>query len=322
MLTGPEKAVLFLLALDEDVARPVVAELGEEELRRLRTVASTMRDVPTKALDEAFKEFVERSDAAVAVPRGGLPYLRRLATAALGEKRTRIVFEDGVTSPVSRLEHAPPTTLAAMLEKEPPQIVGVMLASLAPETAAAAFAAMPPERQVAVVTHVSRMTDVPAHVLEDVATALADELPSAEVAASISVDGLSRAAQLLNAAGRRVSDEVIATLEGIDDNLARQIREAMFTFDDLRRLSARGMRDLLREVPTERLTVALKGASEEVMNAILAGLSSRAAQMIKDDLELMSGVRKSEVEKARAEIVQVALRLEGEGKLDLGRDGE
>lgn len=322
MLTGPEKAVLFLLALDEDVARPVVAELGEEELRRLRTVASTMRDVPTKALDETFKEFVEKSEAAIAVPRGGLPYLRRLATAALGEKRTRTVFEDGVTSPVSRLEHAPPTTLAAMLEKEPPQIVGVMLASLAPETAAAAFAAMPPERQVAVVAHVSRMTDVPAHVLEDVATALADELPSAEVAASVSVDGLSRAAQLLNAAGRRVSDDVIASLEGIDDNLARQIREAMFTFDDLRRLSSRGMRDLLREIPTERLTVALKGASEEVMEAILGGLSSRAAQMIRDDLELMAGVRKSEVEKARAEIVQTALRLEGEGKLDLGRDGE
>ncbi len=314
--------MLFLLALDEEVARPVVAELGEAELRRLRSVASTMREVPATALDDAFREFIELSDSAIALPRGGLPYLRRLATAALGEKKTRAVFEDGVTSPVARLESAPAATLTAMLDKEPPQIVGVMLASLAPEHAAAAFAGMPPERQLAVVHHVSRMTDVPAHVLEDVATALADELPSAEVAASVSLDGVARAAQLLNAAGRRISDEVISGLEELDDSLARRLREAMFTFDDLRRLSSRGMRDLLRDVPTERLTVALKGAGGEVTSVILSGLSSRAATMIRDDLEMLGSLRRSEVDKARAEIVQIALRLESEGKLDLGREGD
>jgi flagellar motor switch protein FliG len=96
----------------------------------------------------------------------------------------------------------------------------------------------------------------------------------------------------------------------------------MFTFDDLRRLDPKSMRELLRELPGERLTLALKGASPELADAVFAGLSSRAAELIKDDLEVLGRVKKSEVEAARREIVEAALRLESEGRVDLGRDGE
>ena len=106
MLTNAEKAVLFLLSLDEAAARPIVEELGEEEIRKLRAVASTMREVQKDAIALTFREFLERSGSAVAVPRGGLPYLRKLSAGALGEDRTRAVFEDGVTSPLTRLERA------------------------------------------------------------------------------------------------------------------------------------------------------------------------------------------------------------------------
>src|SRR5438105_430464 len=99
VVTNAEKAVLFLLSLDELAAANVVRELGEAELRKLRAVASTMREVPAGALDETFRDFLQRSASAVAVPRGGLPYLRRLSAGALGEQRAREIFEDGVTSP-------------------------------------------------------------------------------------------------------------------------------------------------------------------------------------------------------------------------------
>ncbi len=320
MPTGPEKAVLFLLSLDEEVARPIVSELGESELRKLRTVAATMREVPTGTLREVFTEFLERSSAAVAVPRGGLPYLRRLSAASLGEDRARAVFEDGVTSPLARLEVAPPDAIATLLASEPPQIVAAILARLEPDASASILARMPVERQAAVVGHVSRLAELPAKVLEDMATALADQLPPHDAGTFVSVDGVSKAAQILNATGRTASTPILETLEQSDQALATQIREAMFTFDDLAKVDPRNMRTLLREISTERLTIALKNAREEVAAAIFAGLSQRAADLIRDDLSIMPTPRRTEIEQARTEIVQAAIRLESEGKLDLGRE--
>ncbi|MFM7295768.1 MAG: flagellar motor switch protein FliG [Planctomycetota bacterium] len=319
MPTGAEKAVLFLLSLDEEVARPIVTELGEAELRKLRAVASTMREVPAGAMEETWKEFLERSRSAVAVPRGGLPYLRRLSTVAIGEERTNEVFEDGVMSPFARLEHAPPEAIAGLLAQEPPQMVAAILARLDPTAAGAILLAMAPNRQVAVVEHVSRMTELPAKVLEDVANALVNELPTADASTLVTVDGVARAAAMLNAIGAP-SSNILQEFEAADSNLASQVRQAMFTFEDLRRVDARAMREILREVPSERLVIALKGASTEVTEALFAGLSARAAELIRDDLGLLGKVRRSDVDAARREVVEVALRLESEGRVDLGRE--
>lgn len=321
-MTGAEKAVLFLLSLDEKVAGPIVNELGESDLRKLRAVASTMHEVPASALSDTFREFLARASSAVAVPRGGLPYLRRLSAGALGEERARDVFEDGVTSPLARLENAPPDTVASLLATEPPQLVAAILARLDASNAASILASMSVDRQTTVVAHVSRMTELPAKVLEDVATALANELPAEDAATLVSVDGVAKAADLLNAAGREASTAILKELEQRDDALAKTVRQAMFTFADLRRLDARAMRELLREVSTERLTIALKGAPPEVVEAVFAGLSARAAELVRDDLELLRKVPTRDLEAARREVVDVALRLESEGRLDLGREEE
>lgn len=322
MLTGPEKAVLFLLSLDEEVAAPIVNELKEAELRKLRAVASTMREVRADAIEDAYREFVERSSSAVAVPRGGLPYLRRLTVGALGEPRARDVFEDGVTSPLARLEAAPADAVAALLANEPPQLAGALLARLEPATAARILAAMPPERQTAVIERIGMVTELPAGALEDIASAIVNDLPSPDAETLISIDGVAKAAEILNAAGRGASTGVLERLDEMAPDLAQQVRLAMFTFDDLARVDPRNMRLLVREVPTERLTIALKGAPEPVLAAVFAGLSTRAAELIKDDLEVLGNVRRVEIEKARMEVIAAALRLETEGVIDLGRGDE
>ena len=322
MITNAEKAVLFLLSLDESAAGNVVRELGQAELKKLRAVASTMREVPAGALDDTFRDFLQRSTSAVAVPRGGLPYLRRLSAGALGENVARDIFEDGVTSPLARLEGAPSDAVAALLDREPPQLVAAILARLEPTRAAEILTAMPADRQATVVRHVGAMTELPAKVVEDVATALVNELPTSDTSTRVSVDGVSKAAELLNAAGRATSTAVLQALEAEDAELAGEVRQAMFTFDDLRKLDPRAMRELLREVPSERLTIALKGVSEELMAALVAGLSARAAELLRDDLEVVGKVKKSEIDQARREIVETALRLEGDGRIDLGRGDE
>lgn len=319
MLTNAEKAVLFLLSLDEDVARPIVQELGEEEIRKLRTVASTMREVPKDAISLTFREFLERSGNAVAVPRGGLPYLRRLSAGALGEDRARAVFEDGVTSPLTRLERARPEDVAALLEVEPPQLAAAILSVLPPTSASAVLFAMSEGRQAAVIKNVGRMTQVPAAVLEDVAAALAASLPTSEASTLVSVDGVAKAAELLNATGRGAQEVILGFLDTEDPELANDVRQAMFTFEDLARVNSRQMRILLREVASDRLVLALKGASDGLIDAVLAGLSSRAAALVRDDLDAIANARKADVLAARREVVATALRLETDGQLDLGR---
>ncbi|MBS2012292.1 MAG: hypothetical protein JST00_05370 [Deltaproteobacteria bacterium] len=322
MLTNAEKAVLFLLSLDESVARPIVEELGEDEIRKLRTVASTMREVRKDAIDLTFKEFLDRTDGSVAVPRGGLPYLRKLSESALGEDRTRAVFEDGVTSPLTRIERARPEDVASLLEAEPPQLAAAILSVLPPTAASPILFALSEERQAAVIKNVGRMTQVPATVLEDVAAALADGLPTSDTSTAVSVDGVAKAAELLNSTAKANQDLILGFLDTQDPDLASDVRQAMFTFDDLIKIPSRQMRVLLREVPGEKLTLALKGASESLIDAILAGLSSRAAALVRDDLEALANAKKSEVLAARREIVSTALRLESEGQLDLGRGGD
>ena len=229
------------------------------------------------------------------------------------------MFEDGTTSPLARLEAAEPDTIAGLLAKEPPQLAAAILARIEPAAAAAVLAAMPPERQALVMCRVSRLTELPASTLEEVASALAAELPTGDGAATIGVDGMARAAAILNAAAKDTALDVLSTIEADQPELSRAIRLAMFTFADLARLTPKAMRSLLREIPTDRLTLALKSATDEIMRAVFTGLSSRAAEVIKDELELLSNPRKADIEAATTEVIETALRLEAEGVLDLGR---
>lgn len=320
-LTDPQKAVLFLLSLDEAVAAPIVNELDPLQLRKLREIASSMHEVSTSALDETYKEFVTRSAVAVAVPKGGLPYLRRLTRGGLnGNPDIPVDVEND--GPIPKLEAAPPEAVAALLSEETDQLVAAILARLDPKRAAPILEALPPAREAAILMRMTKMTDLPVEVLNDVAAAIAAELPQTSNEASLTLDGVKRAADILNSGGRQMSAAVLEQIEEKQPELARDMRLAMFTFVDLARLDAKSMRTLLREVPTERLTIALKGAPQEVIDAIFLGLSERASALIRDDLEVLGKVRKSEVEGARQEVVQVALRLEADGVLDLGRGGD
>lgn len=322
MLTGAEKAVLFLLSLDEEVATPIVRELKEPELLKLRAAATNLHQVQAGAIDEVYQEFLDRSSGAVAVPRGGMGYLRRLTAGALGEDRARRVFEGTREDPLDRLSGARPEVVATLLAGESPQLVGLLLSRLAPPAAAGILAAMPPDRQAAVVDRVSRMTQVPDGVIQVVAAALVAELPSSDAEVLVGVDGVNAAAQILNASAKDASRDLLQRLEEVEPDLAHQVRLAMFTFEDLVRVDPRSMRALLREVPAERLTVALKGAPDALCEAIFRGLSQRAVELLRDDLEILGHLRKSDVEKARVEIVEIALRMEAEGALDLGRGDE
>ena len=316
-LTGPEKAVLLLLSLDEASATPIIAELEAGEVRRLREVASLMRAVPTASLDQVYSEFIEKTREAVAVPRGGVRYLRRLATKALGEARTQEIFVDAPQTSMERLASADSSALALVLENEHPQLIAAVLSQLETEKAARIVGDLPETTRAAVLERLGRLTEVPAGLLEEVAAALSAELPQGGAEASMSVDGVSRSAALVRRLGRETGEMLLSQLSQDDSTLASQIRKAMYSLEDLKGLDPRSLRSVLEAVPAERLTLALKTASDALKEQIFKSMSKRAADRIREDMDMMGGVRLADVEAAQQEIVEIALRLDAEGTISL-----
>lgn len=316
-LSGPEKALLMLLSLDEATATPILSELDAGDVRKLRTAAAGMRAVPATALGRVYTEFVLHTQEAVAVPRGGVRYLRRLAGRALGEAAAQEIFVDQQASAMERLTAAEPSALASVMENEHPQLVAAILSQLDNEKAARVLEQLPEASRAQVLERLGNMTEIPAALLEEVANALSVELPAAQADTVHAVDGIARSAALVRRMGRETGEALLGTLEEGNSELAGEIRRAMYTFEDLSVLDARALRSLLEAVPVEKLTTALKTASESLRNHIFTSMSKRAAERIKEDMEVMGGVRLADVEAAQREIVEVALRLDAEGTISL-----
>ncbi len=322
-LNGPEKAVLMLLSLDESVATSLIADLDPVELRRLREVAANMSSVPTGALDSVYAEFIDRTQQAVAVPRGGVSYLKSIAARALGSAKAQEIFAGAPQTAMERLATADPTALAGLLENEHPQLTAAILSQLDPIKAAKTLDALPEAVRPLVLSRLGSMTEVPSELLEEAATALGAELPTGKAESSLAVDGLAYSAQLVRKLGRQKGAAILEKMETENGELARAIRQSLYSFEDLLAVDAKGMRLLLESVPVERLTLALKTASEAMAAHVFGSMSKRAAERIKEDMDAFGTARLADVEAAQREILEVALRLDAEGQISLetGQDG-
>jgi flagellar motor switch protein FliG len=316
-LSGPEKAVLMLLSLDEATATPILSEMDAADVRKLREAASNMRAVPATSLELVYAEFIQQTKEAVAVPRGGVRYLRRLAGKAMGEVKASEIFVDQKESALDRLSAAEPSAIASVMENEHPQLVAAILSQLDNEKAARVLENLPEASRAQVLERLGTMTEIPSALLEEVASALSAELPTAQADTVRTVDGVARSAALVRRMGRETGEALLGVLEEGNQELATEIRRAMYTFEDLSVLDARALRSLLEAVPVEKLTMAMKTASESLRNHIFTSMSKRAAERIKEDMEVMGGVRLADVEAAQREIVEVALRLDAEGTISL-----
>lgn len=275
-----------------------------------------MKEIPREALGRTMEEFLERAGKAMAVPRGGERYLRALSESAFGRERARALFDAPDETVLSRLERANVKDLAVLLAAEPPAVAAALLAGLPIGASAAVLEELDEQTQRAVLSAICELEEVPSAMLEEAAAAIAACLPPADAADLVDLDGVAKAASLVNALPRAKRDSV---LDGIEEELATKVRDAMFTFEDLAKVDARDMRALVKELPAETLLLALNGADEEVVEALLAGLSSRAAELIRDDLEMAGKAKKRDVLAARRDTIAVALRLEREGEMNLGR---
>jgi flagellar motor switch protein FliG len=325
-LTGAEKVSILLLALGEDVAPLVLKKMSEQEIQRISNHMSHMREVDTAAVDQVLNEFFSLTGSVEGMVAGGTDYVKKLLLKALDPEKAEWILNNlsmqTMETGLEALRWLDPKTIARFLRSEHPQTVAVIVAHLDSTQAGAVLSSLPPAVQADVLMRIARLEHVPSGVIQELDKVLQRELRATGALETDPVGGIKAVAEILNNVDQASEREIMSYIEETNAPLAEEIRQLMFVFEDLGSVDDRGMQTILREVATDDLKMALKTASEELKGKILRNLSQRAAEMLREELELMGPVRVSDVEKAQQKVTQVAKRLENEGKIMLGGKGE
>ncbi|HKU44568.1 MAG TPA: flagellar motor switch protein FliG [Polyangiales bacterium] len=324
VLSGAEKGLLFLVSLEEAVATKILKCMSPEEVRQLRAAAAALPEVEPAALTTVHVEFAQLMERGVPTSlRGSGAYLRRLVGQALGEGKAAELWTETRegSGAVQQLATLDLPTILGIIDREHPQTIAVILSQMAPQRAAEISSQLTPERQAQVVIRLAQLESIPNQVIEQIEKQFATEIASLASGSRQSINGVKAAGDLLKHLENERSEALIEELTSLDPELAERLKKALFTFDDMMRIDARGMQVVLKEISTENLVLALKTASEEIREKVFGSVSSRAAAMIREELELLGPTRLADVEAAQQMIVEAALRLEREGRIQIAREG-
>ena len=328
--SGPRKAAIALLSLDEEVAAMVLARMADQDVRKLIEAVEDLDEVGPEMIDRVLTDLERGLTNPMALARsGGTKYVRKLADRAFGTDRAQKLFGivPVISEPLQLLRTARVNSLAQLLAEEHPQIAAVVLTQLAPGIAAKVLALMEPEMAADLASRISNLDEIPEHAVAEASESLVKALDAVGgLAGSDSraeFDGLAFSAAIVNEMSAEDGDNLLGKIAEADEGCATRIRESLFTFEDLARIASREMGYLLRNIQTEVLVTALQTATPELREHFLSSLSQRAASTLRDDLSAAAPKRVSEVEAAQREVVEQAMKLAAEGKLTMpARGGE
>jgi flagellar motor switch protein FliG len=324
-LTGPEKSAVLVLSLPEDAVRGFLSRLADEEVERIMAAVSRLGEVPPHVQENVLREFRDALGSAEHAVLGGRSRALSLIRSALDESRSRQILEK-LGRDEKRLDWTlrsfEPPYIAEVLAGEHPQTIALVLSQLPADRGAHVIAHLPEEQRPEVVIRLAELETVSNDLITLLEEGVA-ELFGRPMGAPTKVGGRDAAAKLLNRVPKSEGSAILEGVDGRDPDVAVEIRKRMLTFNDLISVDNRGFQTLLREISTEDLVVALKTASEEMKEKVFANVSSRAAEQIKEEAEYLPPMKLSEVEAIQGQVVEVARRLEEEGKLNIeGSGGE
>lgn len=324
-LSGAKKAAILLLTIDESISKEILKSLDEKEIELIATEIAELKNIPEEVVQKVHEEFLLLANRMGKKIINGEDLLKRLLKETLGEEKAEAFFEQMELKkgmPGEFLRTCDPKVLAYVLKGEHPQTIAVVLSALGLRRAAEALMSLPDSLQAEVLMRIARLEKVDRKILEEIESVLKDQLESIGLIEGKELGGVEMAANILNQMDRTRESELLGAIEERNPELAEKIRQLMFTFEDLLKIDDRGIQVLLKEISSEDLALALKGASEEIREKIFSNMSERAKAMLKEDMEAMGPVRVSEVEKAQQKIAMLAKKLESEGKIVLSRGNE
>jgi flagellar motor switch protein FliG len=325
-LSGAEKAALFILSLGEGNAGEILKRLDDKEVQILGQRISRLEVVPTKQLANIVEEFNRMMEAPEALVVRGDQFFKNTISRTMDMKRQQDLIDslDLETSPefFQRIKKLDSRTVASYMCNEHPQTVALVLAHLERTQAGAVLSQFPENLQMEVVRRIASLDQVSPAIIEEIDTALKDEISLVEEVGGRTIGGAQSVAEILNQMERAVENSILKRLEEEDyESLAEDIRRYMFTFEDLLGVEDRGIMALLKEVNTQELALALKAASEDLKEKFFHNMSTRASEMLREELEIMGPARLRDVEAAQQKVIQIAKRLEAEGQLVLTGKG-
>jgi flagellar motor switch protein FliG len=318
-LPAIRKAAVFLLSLDKPVAAKVLAKMEPPMVEAVTVEIARLNEVDPDEQNAVFDEFLQMRRRQGG-ERGGMDTVRELIEQSLGEGAGALlenVRQSIQSVPFGFLQRADPENLVAFIAEDP-QTIALILSHLPPHHAAAVLNGLAAEKQVEIIRRVAMMEQTSPEVIQEVEHGLEERLASIVNQQFESAGGVGAVAEMLNVTDRATERAILENLEQEDPDLVEQIRRLMFVFDDLTKLDDRSIQAVFKNVETSQWALALKGASEELKEKVFTNMSSRAATMLKEEIEYLGPVRLSAVEQAQQQIVDVVRRLEDAGEVVIG----
>jgi len=323
---GLEHAAILLMTLGEEQAAEVFKHLAPRDVQRLGEAITRMKVVPRDRVTAVMERFEKQAGGDSVLVADNDAYVKGVLRRALGEDKAallidRIVQGNGVAG-IDTLKWMDPSAVAELLRHEHPQIVAAILVHLEADQAAAVLRLLGERQRNEVMVRIATLDGIQPAALQDLNEVMSQVLAGGQRARKASLGGAKTAAEILNMMGGAIETAVLDFVREADNDLAQKIMDNMFVFDDLEKVDDKGIQALLREVQSESLVVALKGATPSLRDKIFRNMSTRAAETLREDLDSRGPVRLSEVEAEQKEMLKTVRRLADEGQIVLGGGGD
>jgi flagellar motor switch protein FliG len=321
-----EQAAILLMSLGEADAAEVLKHMGPKEVQKVGVAMAQMRDISKDDVSGVLNNFIDAVGGQTGLGVGNDDYIRAMLTQALGNDKAASLIDriliGGNTTGLDTLKWMEPRAVGDIIRFEHPQIQAIVISYLDPDQSAEILAALDPKVRLDVMMRVATLETIQPQALQELNDILEKQFSGSSSTQTSRIGGIKRAADIMNFMDRSIESSLLESIKETDPDLATTIEDLMFVFDNLKEVDDRGIQALLREVSSEVLVIALKGADEEVKEKIFKNMSKRAAELLQDDLEAKGPVKVSDVEGAQKDIISIARRMAEAGEITLGGGGE
>ncbi len=326
MNEGIQNSAIFLMSLGENEAAEVLKYLEPKEVQKISSAMVALNNLSREQIAQVFHDFLVTASTKTTIGLDSNSYIRNMLTKALGDDKAAglldRIMHNSDTSGIESLKWMDPGAVAEMIGNEHPQIIATILVHLEADQAASIMKMFTERTRNDVLLRISTLDGVQPVALRELNDVLSKLMSGGQTGKKTLKGGVATAAEILNFMGGTLEAEMMEKVRSFDPELAQKIEDKMFVFENILEIDDRGIQLILREVQSEALIIALKGSSEELRERIFKNMSSRAAEMMREDLESKGPVKLSEVESNQKEILKIVKRLSDDGQIALGGKGE
>ncbi len=325
-LKGPTRAAVLLMSIGEEAASKILTHIDSKEVQLVSQAIGELDKVSWQDVQDVNSGFQEQVAEETAFRIKAPDFTRKMLTDTLGEEQANVVLDrignNGRSARIEALRWIDPKDLADMIKHENPQVIATVLALIDPEDCSEVIGEFSPEVAKEAVGRVARIREIPPAAMNHLRELLDEKgVATSGMGAAIELKGINHAADIINNVDSEMEEMLMGSLREDDPELADQVENLLFVFENLMTLDDRGFQKLLREIPQDLMIPALKGVQPDLRERFFGNMSKRAAEMLRDDLEVSGPMKVSDVETAQKEILTVAMRLSEEGTINLGGKG-